>query len=63
MSSPAADSWSLREGGQFCTACGQEADVCVHQVTLTVLLFFFFFNPILPVSLSHSLFLLRRFGR
>ena len=62
MSSPVADSGSLREGGQVCTACGQEAGVCVHQVTLTVLPFFFF-NPILPVSVSHSLFLLRRFGR
>lgn len=41
MSSPVADSRSLREGGQFCTGCGQEADVCVHQVTLTVMLFFF----------------------
>lgn len=61
MSSPVADSRSLREGGQVCVACGQEADVCVHQVTLTVLPFFF--NPILPVSVSHSLFLLRRFGR
>lgn len=40
MSSPVADSCSLREGGQVCIACGQEADVCVHQVTLTVLLFF-----------------------
>ena len=45
MSSPAADSWSLREGRQFCTACGQEADVCVHQVTLTVLLIFFYLIP------------------
>ena len=62
MSSPVADSRSLREGGQFCTGCGQEADVCVHQVTLTVMLFFFL-NPILLVSVSHSLFLLRRFGR
>ena len=61
MSSPVADSRSLREGGQFCTGCGQEADVCVHQVTLTVMLFFL--NPILLVSVSHSLFLLRRFGR
>lgn len=45
MSSPVADSGSLREGGQVCTACGQEAGVCVHQVTLTVLPFFFFLIP------------------
>ena len=52
MSSPVADSRSLREGGQFCTGCGQEADVCVHQVTLTVMLFFFFKSHIACICFS-----------
>ena len=52
MSSPVADSGSLREGGQVCTACGQEAGVCVHQVTLTVLPFFFFQSHITCICFS-----------